>query len=91
MGQALLTSLISFYKTQKPHLVNSSIIGFAKILKKFPNLFTDLKNVLLTIDQTIINEPEAIKSFIWILGTFATQISAAPYILEDYCQDQEEF
>lgn len=74
VAQALLTSLISFYKTQKPHLVNESMIGFAKILKKFPNLFQDLKPILLAIDKNTIHEPEAIKSFIWILGTFATQI-----------------
>jgi mRNA-degrading endonuclease HigB of HigAB toxin-antitoxin module len=50
------------------------MIGFAKILKKFPNLFQDLKPILLAIDKNTIHEPEAIKSFIWILGTFATQI-----------------
>lgn len=91
MAQALLTSLISFYKTQKPHLVNESIVGFARIFKKFPNLFSDLKPVLLSVERSLINEPASIKSFIWILGTFATQIDAAPYILEEYSENQEEF
>ncbi len=81
VAQALLTSLISFYKTQKPHLVNEAIIGFSKIFKKFPNLFADLKPILLTVERSLITEPEAVKSYIWILGTFATQIDAAPYIL----------
>lgn len=57
------------------------MIGFAKIFKKFPNLFADLKPVLLTVDRSIINEMESTKSFIWLLGTFASQIDAAPYIL----------
>lgn len=84
VAQALLTSLISFYKTQKVHLVNEAIIGFAKIFKKFPNLFSDLKPILLTVDRSLINESESNKSYIWLLGTFANQIDAAPYILEEY-------
>jgi hypothetical protein len=74
VAKALMTSLISFYKTQKPHLVNESMIGFTKVLKKYPKLFTDLQPVLLSIERSLIVEPEAIKNFIWILGTFATQI-----------------
>lgn len=50
------------------------MVGFAKIFKKFPNLFSDLKSTLLTVDRSLINEPQSIKSFIWILGTYATQI-----------------
>ncbi len=55
VAQALLASLLSFYKAQKPHLVNEAITGFTKILKKFPGLFSDIKNVLLSIDRNLIN------------------------------------
>lgn len=81
VAKALMTSLIAFYKTQKPHLVNEAIIGFAKVLKKYPKLFSDLQPILLTVERSLIVEPESIKNFIWILGTFANQIDAAPYIL----------
>jgi AP-1 complex subunit beta-1 len=91
VSKALMTSLISSYKTQKPHLVNEAMTSFAKVLKKYPKLFADLQPVLLDVERTAIVEPEAVKSFIWILGTFANQIEAAPYILEEYCENQEQF
>jgi hypothetical protein len=55
VAQVLLPSFLSFYKAQKPHLINEAITGFTKILKKFPGLFTDIKNLLLSIDQNLIN------------------------------------
>lgn len=74
VAQALLTSLMAFYKTGKRHLSNESMIGFSRVLKKYPKLFSDLSPVLLAVDRSIIEEPNSIKSFIWILGTFANQI-----------------
>lgn len=82
---------MAFYKSAKPHLVNESMIGFAKVLKKHPKLFADLSPVLLSIDRAIINEPESTKSFIWILGTFSSQVDASPYILEEFLEDEAEF
>ena len=87
VAKALLTSLMSFYKSGKPHLVNESMKGFSKVLKKYPKLFGDLAQTLLLIDRTVINEPESVKSLIWILGTFATQIEASPYILEEFLEE----
>ena len=63
------------------------MIGFGKVLKKYPKFFTDLSSVLLSIDRTIINEPAAVKSFIWILGTFSQQIDYSPYILEEFLDE----
>lgn len=57
------------------------------MLKKYPKLFSDIKDVLLSVDKSIIVEPEAVKSFIWILGVFANQIDAAPYILEEFSEN----
>ena len=42
-------------------------------------------------NKNFINEGESIKSFIWILGTFSSQIDASPYILEEYIENEETF
>lgn len=61
------------------------MVAFYKILKRYPKLFSELKPHLVD-GHSSITEPEAIRAFIWIVGTFATQIDAAPYILEQYIE-----
>lgn len=39
----------------------------------------------------LINDTEASKSFIWILGTFSNQIEQAPYVLEEYINNEDLF
>lgn len=63
------------------------MIGFGRVLKKYPKLYSDLSQVLLSIDRSVIDEPDAVKSFIWILGTFSQQIDASPYILEEFLDE----
>jgi len=49
-------------------------------LRKYPKLFSEVKPHLLHF-HSLLNETESIKSFIWIVGTFAEYIDEAPYIL----------
>ena len=71
-------------------MINESLVAFHKVLKRNPKLFSDLKSVLL-LGKPYINTPEATKSFIWIVGTFCQQIDAAPYILEEYIESEDDF
>jgi hypothetical protein len=50
------------------------------MLRKYPKLFSEVQNHLLHFTH-LLNENEAIKSFLWVLGTFAENIDDAPYIL----------
>lgn len=86
VSKALLVNIISFYKSEKQHLTNESIISFHQILRKYPKLFPDVSSPLLEFKQ-LINETESTKSFIWILGTFSHQIDDSPYLLEEYIEN----
>ena len=90
VSKALMTNLISFYNMEQEHLVNSSVVCFYRLLRKYPKLFSEIKPHLLHCHH-LINETESIKAFIWVVGTFAEQIDEAPYILEDYVENEEEF
>ena len=90
VSKALMINLISFYNMEQEHLVNSSVVCFYRLLRKYPKLFSEIKPHLLHCHY-LINETESIKAFIWVVGTFAEQIDEAPYILEDYVENEEEF
>lgn len=47
VSKALMINLISFYNTEQEHLVNSSMICFYKLLRKYPKLFPEVKQHLL--------------------------------------------
>jgi AP-4 complex subunit beta-1 len=47
VAKAMLINLVSFYKQNKQHLVNETIISFYLILRKYPKLFPDVERCLL--------------------------------------------
>jgi AP-2 complex subunit beta-1 len=47
VSKALMINLISFYNTEQEHLVNSSIVCFYRLLRKYPKLFSEIKQQFL--------------------------------------------
>ena len=88
--RALLKNLSEFFKSNKPHLVNESVVAFQTVLRKFPKEFNEIKDCLVQ-GQPNINEPDSVCAFVWLLGTFGELIPEAPYVIESLMGDQEEF
>ena len=72
------------------HLANEVMFSFHQILRKYPKLFSEISKTLVEY-RNEVNETQAIKSFIWILGNFSQHIEQAPYILEEYIENAEQF
>lgn len=81
VSKALLINITSFYKSEEPHLVNEAMIGFYRVLRKYPSLFADIKPSLV-VRRHLINEQDSQRAFLWLLGTFAQHLEDSPYILE---------
>ena len=88
--RALTKSILEFYKSNKVHLVNESVIAFQEILRKSPREFIEIKQHIEK-QKELINEPESLFSFVWILGSFGEQIKSSPYIIESILSSSEEF
>jgi hypothetical protein len=90
VSKALSINLDSYYRMEKPHLANEAMLSFHQILRKYPKLFPDVSKSIIEHRSTI-NETESTKSLIWLLGTFAQHIHEAPYILEEYIENEDRF
>jgi vesicle coat complex subunit len=55
VSKALMINLMSFYNTEQEHLVNSSVVCFYRLLRKYPKLFSEIKPHLLHCHH-LINE-----------------------------------
>ena len=89
VAKALMVNLVAFNRMEKVHLTNEIVIAFYEILRKYPNLFTDIKQSFIQ-NCSSINETESLEAMIWILGTFADQIEDSPYILEEFINGEFE-
>lgn len=58
------------------------------ILRKYPQSIKDIGSVLAaSID--FVSESESKSSLIWILGEFGSQIEDAPYLMENFINNDE--
>lgn len=53
VSKALMINLVSFYNTEEHHLVNCSMVCFHKLLRKYPQLFPDVKPHFLRLSSQL--------------------------------------
>ncbi len=59
-------------------------------MRKYPKLFIEVGRSLLE-HRSSIDETESTKALIWLLGTFSHILDEAPYVLEEYIENEEQF
>ncbi|EFC43171.1 predicted protein, partial [Naegleria gruberi] len=82
-----LTHLIDFLDSGVLHIISETMIVLKDILRKYNDLeFCKVYLPSITKHWSTLQDPEAISSFVWILGEYgrADIIQAAPYILENF-------
>ena len=88
MCEPITKQLSNFLGMQREYITNVTIIALRNILRKFPQSIKNIEGVLAaSID--FVSESESQASLIWILGEFGTQIEDAPYLMENFINNDE--
>ena len=88
MCEPITKQLSNFLGMQREYTTNVTIIAFRNILRKFPQSIKNIESVLAaSID--LVSESESQASLIWILGEFGTEIEDAPYLMENFINNDE--
>ena len=85
--EASLSHLLEFLETGVVHIISETMIVLKDILRKYNDLeFCKIYLPSITRHWTTIEDPEALSSFVWLLGEYGRTdiIQAAPYILESF-------
>lgn len=80
--------LLSFLQLSKDAVVAESLVAIKNVLRKYPNV----GNVLPALRDSIktVHEEEAKCAVIFLLGAHGTDITDAPYILENFIDSWDE-
>ena len=88
MCEPITKQLSNFLGMQREYITNVTIIALRNILRKFPQSIKNIEGVLAaSID--FVSESESQASLIWILGEFGTEIEDAPYLMENFINNDE--
>ncbi|KAF0975466.1 hypothetical protein FDP41_005460 [Naegleria fowleri] len=82
-----LTHLLEFLDTGIVHIISETTIVLKDILRKYNDVeFCKVCLPSITRHWRTIEDPEALSSFVWMLGEFGKDaiLPAAPYILENF-------
>ena len=81
MSKQICQNLINSIKIQVPHITEQIVIEFGLILRKYPEIISEINPFLNQIFHNI-TKVDSLVSFSWILGQFSNEIEDSPYIIE---------